>query len=107
MRTAGRKVIVLPKLPVAQGINAARTIFANCYFDRERCADGLTCLRRYRYEIDEDTGKWSQKPLHDQYSHGADAFRNLAMIADQMTNSDQRPPVDISIYLPSGGIGIG
>ena len=57
-----------------------RTIFPHCYFDEERTADGLNRLRRYRYGIDEKkNGLWSKEPIHDENSHAADAFRQLAM----------------------------
>lgn len=79
MRALGRKVIVQPNLSIADGINAARTIFVNCYFDAEKCADGLQCLRHYRYEVDPDTGQFGKNPLHDWASHGADAFRGFAL----------------------------
>ncbi len=79
MRAAGRKVQIAPKIGVADGINAARTIFGQCWFDAERCADGLQCLRHYRYEKDEDLGTYKRTPLHDWASHGADAFRYLAL----------------------------
>jgi phage terminase large subunit len=71
----------VPKLSVEDGINAARTIFPNCWFDEEKCADGLHALRHYRYEVDEDLGTFSRKPLHDWASHGADGFRYLAVAA--------------------------
>lgn len=79
MRAAGRKVQVLERTSVAVGINAARTILPNCYFDEKKCADGLQCLRRYRYEFDDENNTFSKVPVHDEYSHGADAFRYLAM----------------------------
>jgi phage terminase large subunit len=79
MRAAGRNVRIVPKLSVADGINAARTVFANCWFDAEKCADGLQCLRRYRYDVDQQTGQFSKMPLHDSASHGADAFRYLSI----------------------------
>ena len=66
--------------PILDSINAARTIFPNCYFDREHTADGLACLRHYRYEVDPETGQFSRNPLHDHYSHGADAFRYIALM---------------------------
>ena len=78
-REAGRNVIVLPRIGIVDGINAARTIFPNCWFDAEKCAEGITCLRRYKYDVDPDTGLFSNKPLHDEFSHGADAFRYLAV----------------------------
>jgi len=82
VRSAGHKVQILDRVPVTDSINAARTIFNRCYFDRENCDEGLQCLRHYRYDVDED-GSWSQKPLHDQYSHGADAFRMLGLMVNE------------------------
>lgn len=79
MKAAGRKVRITPKLSVADGINAARTVFGQCWFDQEKCADGLQSLRRYRYEVDTITGQLSKAPLHDDASHGADAFRYFAV----------------------------
>lgn len=79
MKAAGRKVRIVPKLSIADGINAARTIFSNCYFDAEKCADGIQCLRHYRYDVDKDTGAFSKMPLHDANSHAADAFRYFAV----------------------------
>lgn len=80
VRAAGYKTNILPRVPVVDSINAARTIFNSCYFDRENCADGLQCLRHYRYEVDPDSGQFSKTPLHDQYSHGADAFRYIGLM---------------------------
>ena len=75
MRQAGRKVQILPKLSVADGINAARTIFPLCWFDAERCEEGIRALRHYRYGVNETLGTPTREPLHDRHSHGADSFR--------------------------------
>jgi len=80
VRASGYKTKIMPRVPVLDSINAARTIFPTCYFDREHTADGLACLRHYRYEVDPDTGQFSRNPLHDHYSHGADAFRYIALM---------------------------
>jgi phage terminase large subunit len=79
MRAAGRTVRIVPKLSVADGINAARTLFPLSWFDETKCADGLQCLRHYRFELDPDTGTFKRTPLHDWASHGADAFRYAAV----------------------------
>jgi phage terminase large subunit len=79
LRSLGRKVRVLPQSKLVDGINAVRTVFDRCWFDAEKCADGLHALRHYRYEVDEDTGAVSRLPMHDWSSHAADAFRTLAM----------------------------
>ena len=79
VRAAGFKTKIIPRTAIADSINAARTIFRNCYFDRDNCYDGLQCLRHYKYEVDPDTKQFSRNPLHDQYSHGADAFRYISL----------------------------
>jgi phage terminase large subunit len=79
MRAAGRKVGIVKKLSVADGINAARTIFPQCYFDREKCADGLQGLRHYQWGEPSAAGVPRREPLHDWASHPADAFRYLAV----------------------------
>lgn len=78
-RKMGFRVRVVPKLSISDGINAARTVFGECWFDEKACQEGIQCLRHYRYDIDEKTKAWSKEPIHDQYSHGADAFRYLAV----------------------------
>jgi hypothetical protein len=37
------------------------------------------CLRRYRRRWDDVRKVFRETPLHDQYSHGADALRYFAM----------------------------
>lgn len=78
LRALGRNVRIVEKTSIADGINAARTIFGQCWFDSEKCADGLHALKHYRFDVDDD-GRLSRKPLHDWASHPADAFRYLAV----------------------------
>lgn len=87
LRGLGRKVAIVPKLSVADGIAAARSIFGKCWFDAENCADGLQALRHYRYESDEKLGTLKKEPLHDWASHPADAFRYFGVAI-----REQRPP---------------
>ena len=93
VRGAGFKTRVLERVPTVDSINAARTIFPNCYFDRENCADGLNCLRHYRYEVDPETGNFSKNPLHDRHSHGADAFRYIALMVKEPAKVRKKPAV--------------
>lgn len=81
MRLAGRRVRITPKLSVADGINAARTIFPLCWFDRARCEAGIRALRHYRYGENKTLGHVTREPIHDASSHGADAFRYFAVNA--------------------------
>jgi phage terminase large subunit len=79
MRAAGRNVRIAAKLYVVDGINAARTLLPSCWFDAEKCADGLTALRHYQWGPVAASGLERREPLHDWASHGADAFRTLAV----------------------------
>ena len=76
---AGFKVRCLPALSVQDGIQAARKTIKACRFDQAFCADGLNALSQYRREWDDDKKCFKINPLHDWSSHGADAFRYLAM----------------------------
>jgi phage terminase large subunit len=97
VRATGLKVQILDRVPVVDSINAARTIFPRCYFDRKNTEEGLNCLRHYRYDVDEH-GTFSQKPLHDIYSHGADAWRYIGLMINE---PKKRKPVK-QTYAPAG-----
>jgi hypothetical protein len=58
-------------------INATRLMIPLCWFDAERCAGGLERLRAYRKRWRRSTRSYGG-PLHDEASHGADAFGEFA-----------------------------
>jgi phage terminase large subunit len=91
-KSLGRSVKITPNLRVEDGINAARSVFGKCWFDAEKAADGLMALRHYRYEVDPETKQRSRKPLHDWASHGADAFRYLAVALAEAAKPAAPPP---------------
>jgi phage terminase large subunit len=78
-RSAGWRVRIVQKLGVADGINAARTVFHTMWFDQARCADGIQALRYYRYDVDADTGQFSKQPADDHASHASDALRYVVV----------------------------
>lgn len=59
-------------------INASRLTIPVTWFDAEKCAVGLDRLRAYRKRWSRATRSYSG-PLHDQASHGADAFGEFAV----------------------------
>lgn len=87
VRAAGYKVQIIEKVSVVDSINAARTIFPKCYFDKLNCDQGLQCLRHYRYDVDPETKQFSKNPVHDIYSHGADAWRYAGLIVHEPRKS--------------------
>ena len=74
-----RNIEIAPKLAVEDGIQAARTMIPKCWFDADSCTRGIEALRQYRRDFDEKLKTWRGRPLHDWTSHGADAFRYLAV----------------------------
>ena len=75
----------VPNIGVEEGIKAARKIFPRVYFDSDNSTQLFNALGRYRRAINQTTQQ-PGAPLHDDNSNGADAFRYMAVIADQMRN---------------------
>lgn len=75
----GIKFDVGPQLDIEEGINAARMLFSQCWFDSEKCHRGINALKNYRKEWDEKNKVFRTMPKHDWASHGADAFRTGAI----------------------------
>lgn len=72
---------LVPEMSLQDGIEAARLILNDCWFDEEPTYDGVDHLRAYMREWDERTQTYRNKPKHDQHSHAADSFRYLALAA--------------------------
>lgn len=78
-RKLGINFHVAPNLSIEEGIHSTRQILHRCWFDAERCKEGLKSLRNYRKEFDESKGVYKNNPLHDWTSHFSDAFRYFAI----------------------------
>ena len=87
LEVLGCTVEAIPNMHIEDGIRAARLVFPRVYFDKTKAAGLIECLKRYRRNISNKTGE-AGSPLHDQYSHGADAWRYTCLVADSMTNSN-------------------
>lgn len=82
----------IPDIGIKQGIEAARQMFPRVYFDKDKCTPLFNQLRRYARVISPTTGE-AGSPKHDENSHGADAFRYVAVIEKQLKNetTNMRP----------------
>lgn len=78
-RNMGIEMTVVPMKPLAEGIQAVRSLLSQCSFDIVECKRGIQCLDFYRKKWNDTLKTYYDEPLHDQYSHGADAFRMLAV----------------------------
>lgn len=81
----GWDVSITANQPVETGIRTARMALRQVYIDRLKAARLLECLKRYRRGVPASTGE-PGNPVHDEWSHGADAFRYLAINAEQLSN---------------------
>lgn len=98
-----RPVLVAKRQAVDDGINEVRKVLPRCYFDEDLTHRGRVCLEEYRKKWDEKAQVFSNKPQHDQYSHGADAFRTLAMTLDMEPGGrDNLPEEADTDYSPFG-----
>jgi phage terminase large subunit len=78
---------VIPKANIETGIKLARMTFERAYFDQDKTKRLIECLKNYRRSINQATQE-PQAPLHDEYSHGADAWRYTCAVVDAMSNDD-------------------
>tara|TARA_R110000744_G_scaffold202531_1_gene321396 strand:- start:932 stop:2275 length:1344 start_codon:yes stop_codon:yes gene_type:complete len=92
---------IVSELSLQDGIEAARVILKQCWFDETITYDGVEHLRAYMREYDERTQTYRNRPKHDQHSHAADAFRYLALAARPTSSKSQRMNTITSI--PKGG----
>jgi phage terminase large subunit len=74
-------------VPIEEGIHAARMLFPRCWFDDVKTSKGREMLQHYRRDYNTRINEFKAQPVHDFSSHGADAFRYLAV--------SQQVPVDV------------
>ena len=84
MRKQGWNVRIIPRAEIEAGIKIARMNFHRVYFDKS-VIRLLECLKNYRRAINSNTNE-PGAPLHDEFSHGADAFRYMSVALDSMKN---------------------
>jgi hypothetical protein len=69
----------LAGVEIEEGISAARLLMARCWFDAVKTKPGVEALSNYRRDYNERLAEFKATPVHDWSSHGADAFRGLAV----------------------------
>ena len=74
-----KPLTIARKLPVDDGINAVRALLPKCWFDGDKCKQGIEALKQYRKVYDEKKREFHNSPYHDWTSHGSDAFRYFAV----------------------------
>lgn len=98
----GSNYTVCKKLHVQEGIDAVRRILPMCRFNQRTCDNpvfkghsGIDALNSYHKEWDDEKQCFSEKPIHDWASNGADAFRQLALSdRDDITKANVQSRAD-------------
>ena len=75
----GIRFRVCAMLPFDDGIHAARVIMDRVWFDKKKAGKLLECLGGYRWTTNRHIGGFTGSAVHDWASHGADAFRYMAV----------------------------
>lgn len=93
---AGVKPIeVVQRVPdLMDGIAMTKQVFDNCWFDEERCKEGLAALSNYSRKYDEERDTYMERPVHNWASNGSDAFRQFAQ------GYKNKRTVDLSKIMP-------
>jgi phage terminase large subunit len=103
VEAGGYKVKIVPNLSETDQMSSTRAIFNRCWFDAEKCAEGIQALKHYRYEFDEALGVFSRVPLHDWASHASKAFQYFAVAIreperERARVEAQAPPVRVGVW---------
>ena len=81
----GWEVAYTPNTSIEEGIRLVRLMFPQIFFNKEKTGRLIECVKRYRRQINKLTNT-PGAPLHDEFSHGADNLRYIALNVDAMTN---------------------
>lgn len=79
---------------VEEGIHAARMLFPRVWFDSVKCKAGIEALMHYRRDYNQRLNEFKPSPVHDWASHGADAFRGLA-VRQRVPEEKRKAKVDL------------
>jgi hypothetical protein len=75
----GIRFQIVADVGLMDGIDAARSFIARCWFDREKTERGRDALVSYHKTWDERRKVFLAQPYHDWSEHGASAFRYLSV----------------------------
>ena len=78
MKELGFKPILVTRHKIQDGIEATRQFLRVCEIDRG-CKTIIDTVQNYRKKFDERFNVYLDAPVHDEYSHPADALRYLAV----------------------------
>ena len=92
-----KPLVTVPRVKdVNEGIEMTRSKIPMCWFDKERCKEGIRALLKYKKEWDDKRQAFRSYPLHDWSSNSADAFRQFAQGYTE-DNNDWDTPINAHV----------
>ena len=82
---------VAPSISIEDGITAAQGLLSRVCIDEKKCERFIKILENYRAEYNPKREAYSRVPLHNFASHGADAYRYLAISLHLIETNDSTP----------------
>ena len=93
-RDLGIRFTLANNVSILDGIEATRAMLSKTYIDEIACKQLIKCIENYRQEYDEKKNTYTGKHVHDQYSHGADALRMLAVSLNKISSTTSASELD-------------
>jgi len=78
-KNLGLTFTVASNIALMDGIESVRSAFSKLWIDETKCSKLIRSLENYRQEWDNRLKRYKDNPLHDSYSHAADAMRYLCI----------------------------
>lgn len=80
----GINFVIVPNLPIQEGIEMARGMWHKLWIDRTKNTYLIRCLENYHRVYNERLNVFSDRPEHDWSSHFADAFRYMGVMQNKI-----------------------
>lgn len=93
-RQLGVKFTVADDVSLMDGIEAVRSNLPRMWIDDVRCSQLIKSLENYRQEYDSKRKVYKGYPLHDNFSHAADAMRYLCVSLNKVKEGSNPDEID-------------
>jgi hypothetical protein len=93
-RQLGVKGEIVDSVGLEDGIEYTKSAMARMYIDEKNAASLIISLENYRYEWDRKNSRYKSIPLHNKYSHTADALRYTALSLPKSSDSLTQADID-------------
>ncbi len=90
-RPFGLSGYILEQHSIRDGINLVRATLSRCWFDQAKCHKGIIALESYAKKWSNSIGGFTGEAVHNDASHGSDAFRYLCAGLEKIKGTSVDP----------------